>query len=129
MLCKNQPGNRNSNSEVEVILQYTRFSVGHLSITLLLDYNIYICIHGLKRNFCKSVLRMLLGQLGGVRSSNRCGSFSGLALALLHYASDVAGNIEIHLCVSLKNKDHFFHKNASIFLVNRILFDLTNMTF
>ena len=75
---------------------------------------------------------MLLGRLGGVRTdwnSNRCGSFSGLALALLRYTSDVADKIEMHLCLSLKNKNHFFHKNAPIFLVNRILFDLTNMTF
>ena len=118
MLCKYQPGNRNSNSEIEVTLQYTRLSVGHLSITLLIDYNIYICIHGLKRNFYKSVLRMLLGRLGGVRSdwsSNRCGSFSGLALALLRYTSDVAGKIEMHLCVSLKNKDHFFTKTRQSF--------------
>ena len=118
MLCKNQPGNRNSNSEIEVTLQYTRFSVGHLSITLLLDYNIYICIHGLKRNFYKSVLRMLLGRLGGLRSdcsSNRCKSFSGLALALLRYTSDVAGNIEMHLCLSLKTRTILFTKTRQSF--------------
>ena len=128
--------------------QSTRFSAGHLFINQLLDNNIsgirrlpacfatfdfakmhlisvnYSCIDVLKRDLCNSILSWLLGRLGGVRGSNRHGSWSSLTFALLGFASHVACKVEIYIF-------HF----ESIFQImrilwgNRIVFALTNVTF
>ena len=127
--------------------QSTRFSAGHLFIKQLLDNNIsgirrlpacfatfdfakmhlisvnYSCIDVLKRDLCNSILSWLLGRLGGVRGSNRHGSWSSLTFALLGFASDVACKVEIYIFIFWK---HFPNYANLVGKPNRICVDKCN---